>query len=97
MLNQSRECDYFRLWLPGKSPKEHEDMGIVETVTQQYRLAQESSAAAAREAAQAAAQTAERRHADTLVEARKYRLVSLLAALAALASVALSLWALLKK
>jgi hypothetical protein len=34
MLNQGRECDYFRLWLPGKSPKEHEEVTIIEQLQQ---------------------------------------------------------------
>jgi hypothetical protein len=89
-IGQEIECDAFRLWHPGKSPEKHEEMTILERVREENRQAQERAEG-----------LADKHHAETLAEARRYRLqniaISLLAALAAFASVALSLWALLKK
>ncbi len=59
-LNQDRECDSCRAYIPGKSPKEHEDMGIIERV--------EAMALAARAEAN---ETAERRHQEQLAWQRE--------------------------
>ncbi len=31
-LNKDRECGVYRLWIPGKTPKEHEEMTIIERI-----------------------------------------------------------------
>jgi hypothetical protein len=54
-LSQDRTCDSFRVWSPGKTPEEHENMGIVEQVRAESLAFREETE-----------RTAERRHQEQL-------------------------------
>lgn len=36
VIDTERSCPYFETWIPGKTPKEHEEMTIVEQVKAEY-------------------------------------------------------------
>jgi hypothetical protein len=61
-LEKEIACPEFTVWLKGKTPKEHEDMSILEKVRQEYRQSQEDAERKADQKADARERKEDSRH-----------------------------------